>query len=157
MSQKNKQASCVCIQLECLHVTWHWARWTWRVSHYSAEAEVRLSGLRSLLQTILTQRLLFWRPLNQSRKASTTVLAWWILSAILLPPPRVDKKNLPISIVYIPSHLYHMLFELFKVRHIEQMIDRFMISAVLTSVLMCLTPFLVTECYEGHDRDPWDQ
>ncbi|XP_037320338.2 pyruvate dehydrogenase (acetyl-transferring) kinase isozyme 2, mitochondrial [Pungitius pungitius] len=24
------------------------------------------------------------------------------------------KKNLPISIVYVPSHLYHMLFELFK-------------------------------------------
>lgn len=29
--------------------------------------------------------------------------------------PCVDKKNLPVSIVYIPSHLYHMLFELFKV------------------------------------------
>lgn len=25
-------------------------------------------------------------------------------------------KNPPISIVYVPSHLYHMLFELFKVR-----------------------------------------
>lgn len=25
------------------------------------------------------------------------------------------KMNLPISIVYVPSHLYHMLFELFKV------------------------------------------
>ncbi|KAM8837638.1 pyruvate dehydrogenase (acetyl-transferring) kinase isozyme 2, mitochondrial [Spinachia spinachia] len=27
---------------------------------------------------------------------------------------RTKKKNLPISIVYVPSHLYHMLFELFK-------------------------------------------
>lgn len=26
------------------------------------------------------------------------------------------KKNPPVSIVYVPSHLYHMLFELFKVR-----------------------------------------
>uniref|UniRef100_A0A8C4IG45 Protein-serine/threonine kinase n=1 Tax=Dicentrarchus labrax TaxID=13489 RepID=A0A8C4IG45_DICLA len=26
----------------------------------------------------------------------------------------MNKKNLPISIVYVPSHLYHMLFELFK-------------------------------------------
>lgn len=35
----------------------------------------------------------------------------------LLFVPCVDKKNLPISMVYIPSHLYHMLFELFKVQH----------------------------------------
>uniref|UniRef100_A0A7N8WQ60 Protein-serine/threonine kinase n=1 Tax=Mastacembelus armatus TaxID=205130 RepID=A0A7N8WQ60_9TELE len=27
---------------------------------------------------------------------------------------RADEKNQPVSIVYVPSHLYHMLFELFK-------------------------------------------
>uniref|UniRef100_A0A671X4E6 Protein-serine/threonine kinase n=1 Tax=Sparus aurata TaxID=8175 RepID=A0A671X4E6_SPAAU len=30
------------------------------------------------------------------------------------PPPADKKKNLPVSMVYVPSHLYHMLFELFK-------------------------------------------
>lgn len=27
------------------------------------------------------------------------------------------SPDLPLHIVYVPSHLYHMLFELFKVRH----------------------------------------
>lgn len=30
------------------------------------------------------------------------------------------KKSHPVSIVYVPSHLYHMLFELFKVRESSQ-------------------------------------
>lgn len=30
--------------------------------------------------------------------------------------PAASNAQQPISIVYVPSHLYHMLFELFKVR-----------------------------------------
>uniref|UniRef100_G3NI49 Protein-serine/threonine kinase n=1 Tax=Gasterosteus aculeatus aculeatus TaxID=481459 RepID=G3NI49_GASAC len=33
---------------------------------------------------------------------------------LILQEMCTKKKNLPISIVYVPSHLYHMLFELFK-------------------------------------------
>ncbi|CAJ1079932.1 pyruvate dehydrogenase (acetyl-transferring) kinase isozyme 2%2C mitochondrial [Xyrichtys novacula] len=33
---------------------------------------------------------------------------------LLLQEMSSNKKNLPVSIVYVPSHLYHMLFELFK-------------------------------------------
>lgn len=29
--------------------------------------------------------------------------------------PAASNSQQPISIVYVPSHLYHMLFELFKV------------------------------------------
>ncbi|KAI4903655.1 hypothetical protein NFI96_033588 [Prochilodus magdalenae] len=33
---------------------------------------------------------------------------------LLLRELNINNKNQPISIVYVPSHLYHMLFELFK-------------------------------------------
>ncbi|NXS60062.1 PDK2 kinase, partial [Brachypteracias leptosomus] len=36
-----------------------------------------------------------------------------LLMLTLLPPPASNSQQ-PISIVYVPSHLYHMLFELFK-------------------------------------------
>lgn len=29
--------------------------------------------------------------------------------------PTVEEKEKPITVVYVPSHLYHMVFELFKV------------------------------------------
>lgn len=39
-----------------------------------------------------------------------------LLSLVLIPT--ATNANQPIHMVYVPSHLYHMLFELFKVRRL---------------------------------------
>lgn len=64
------------------------------------------------------------------------------------------QKKLPISIVYVPSHLYHMLFELFKVPHPDNHQRLPEQQSCLHSFYCFMDLFLFVffiECYESHD------
>lgn len=76
---------------------------------------------------------------------------------LLLLSFTAKNRNEPISMVYVPSHLYHMLFELFKVRFCPQahIVNDFTVNCVgkvhnnsTVSQLVLLT--LPVERYESH-------
>lgn len=76
-------------------------------------------------------------------------------------PSCADKKNHPVSIVYVPSHLYHMLFELFKVRHLLELlvvIIKKYIYLILFIIYFLKRDFsFFVECHESNYRDPREQ
>lgn len=64
-------------------------------------------------RSVLKEQGLQGRPVDKKTVESDLV----VLLPLLLIPTATNATQ-PIHMVYVPSHLYHMLFELFKVRRL---------------------------------------